>query len=335
MIWRTKTCVILTVWDNFFLELSISCTVWPKKNGLTDAAEEIHEAARFLSFYARFTAFLPLLPLSLRFVCRAGEITLHISGDLRNCLMAPAGQKWTIIKITPKKGIEICTMRSEHHHKMCLLLAQKSLTHCRIGFCFDHFRISSKGAFYRSLIPIWRTAESSEDQNATLWGNSKQRIWLVFPTWIAKFRSDVFIICCDSFELLRIWYATLWDQFLTVPISNMRALSCYLKCWESLPKQSDQVITFDQQVKLTFSWWCSRILFAFKSTIVASKVKRQIMNSIRSNVAEYWVDHKYWKHHKAIKRKSSQHPRFISTFYESRTNAKDFKNEGDFQVAMN
>ena len=132
-----------------------------------------------------------------------------------------------------------------------------------------------------------------------------------------------------------IWYDTLWDQFLTVPISNMRALSCYLKCWESLPKQSDQVITFDQQVKLTFSWWCSRILFAFKSTIVASKVKRQIMNSIRSNVAEYWVDHKYWKHHKAIKRKSSQHPRFISTFYESRTNAKDFKNEGDFQVAMN
>ena len=59
------------------------------------------------------------------------------------------------------------------------------------------------------------------------------------------------------------------------------------------------------------------------------------MNSIRSNVAEYWVDHKYWKHHKAIKRKSSQHPRFISTFYESRTNAKDFKKEGDFQVAMN
>ena len=111
MIWRTKTCVILTVWDNFFLELSISCTVWPKKNGLTDAAEEIHEAARFLSFYARFTAFLPLLPLSLRFVCRAGEITLHISGDLRNCLMTPAGQKRTIIKITPKKGIEMCAMQ--------------------------------------------------------------------------------------------------------------------------------------------------------------------------------------------------------------------------------
>ena len=191
-------------------------------------------------------------------------------------------------------------MRSEHHHKICLLLAQKSLTHCRIRFFFDHFRISSKGALYRSLIRIWGTAESSEDQNATLWGNSKPRIWLVFPTWIAKFRSDVFIICCDSFQLLRIWYNTLWDQFLTVPISNMRALSCYLKCWESLPKQSDQVITFDQQVKLTFSWWCSRILFAFKSTIVAWKVKRQIMNSIRSNVAEYWVDHKYWKHHKAI-----------------------------------
>ena len=236
-----------------------------------------------------------------------------------------------------KKGNwDVCNaMRSGHHHKICLLLAQKSLTHCRIRFFFDHFRISSKGAFYWPSIPIWGTAESSEDQNATLWGNSKQRIWLVFPTWIAKFRADVFMVCCESFELLRIWYDTLWDQFLTVPISNMRALSCYLKCWESLPKQSDQVITFDQQVKLTFSWWCSRILFAFKSTIVASKVKRQIMNSIRSNVAEYWVDHKYWKHHKAIKRKSSQHPRFISTFYESRTNAKDFKNEGDFQVAMN
>ena len=234
-----------------------------------------------------------------------------------------------------KKGIEMYIYVQCAMYTICHLLAQKSPTHYRIRFFFVHLNISRKGAFYRSLIPIWGTAESSEDQNATLWGNSKRRIWLVFPTWIAKFRSDVFIICCDSFELLRIWYDTLWDQFLTVPISNMRALSCYLKCWESLPKQSDQVITFDQQVKLTFSWWCSRILFAFKSTIVASKVKRQIMNSIRSNVAEYWVDHKYWKHHKAIKRKSSQHPRFISTFYESRTNAKDFKNEGDFQVAMN
>ena len=81
---------------------------------------------------------------------------------------------------------------------------------------------------------------------------------------------------------------------------------------------------FRSTSKINFSWqWrCSRKLFAFKSIIVVSKVKRQITNSIRSNVAEYWVDHKNWKHHKAIKRKSSQHPRFISTFYESRTNAK-------------
>ena len=130
----------------------------------------------------------------------------------------------------------------------CHHLAQKSPTHCRIRFFFVHLRISSKGAFYRSLIPIWGTAESSEDQNATLWGNSKQRSWLVFPTWIAKFLSNMLWL----FRTMRIWYASQRDQFPSVPISNLRALSCYLKCWESLPKQSDQVITFDQQVKLTF-----------------------------------------------------------------------------------
>ena len=67
-----------------------------------------------------------------------------------------------------KKGIEMCAIRSEHRHKISHLLAQKSPTHCRIRFFFVHLNISRKGAFYRSLIPIWGTAESSEDQNATL-----------------------------------------------------------------------------------------------------------------------------------------------------------------------
>ena len=187
------------------------------------------------------------LPLSLRFVWQAGEFTFWRFEKLPPY---PSWSKESNNNHSQKGNWDVHLahiMCNVHHHKMPPPCA-KSPTHCRIRFFFVHLRISSKGAFYRSLIPIWGTAESSEDQNATLWGNSKQRSWLVFPTWIAKFLSNMLWL----FRTMRIWYASQRDQFPSVPISNLRALSCYLKCWESLPKQSDQVITFDQQVKLTF-----------------------------------------------------------------------------------
>ena len=64
VIWRNKTCVVLTVLDNFFPNLSISCTVWlPKKKGLTDRGNSW--SAIFLSFSVCLPAFLPLLPFWL------------------------------------------------------------------------------------------------------------------------------------------------------------------------------------------------------------------------------------------------------------------------------
>ena len=72
VIFRNKTCVILTVFDNLFPNLSISCTVWlPKKKGLTNRGNSW--SATFFIFFL-LLACNSALPLSLRFTLR-GEYT--------------------------------------------------------------------------------------------------------------------------------------------------------------------------------------------------------------------------------------------------------------------